>query len=799
MGITSVPQTGRIAVDATSAPGGATGSRPPVVEGGGLDPAWATGALPPPRGIPQTQLALLVFGLLALSAAALPASAWLRQGFLLTGAALFTAAAIQSLGSMLRALRLRLTRKTLARFVEGDSIPCLVTDALGEVIHANPAATAGRVRPATVAAALAGQFANPAALVWRLQAAAREKGLSREDVVTRRGHLRLSVHAMGDLTFLWRIEDLGDRGGTGRAADALSIPMLTAGPAGTILFVNEAARRLFGGRPRHLDHLFDGANPSSGRIHAVRTAGGLAHFLVVKLLNTGGRKEIYLLPADAVENSPASAAGWEAVEELPVPLLKLSSTGEILSATHEARELLPMPIGPGTRLSDLLEGLGRPVSEWVSDVAAGRSAADPQLLHGTEGYRDTILRVALHPAGPAEDRHLVAVLQDMSELKKLEAQFIQSQKMQALGQLAGGVAHDFNNLLTAISGHCDLLLLRRDEADPDFGDLMQIRQNVNRAASLVSQLLAFSRKQNRTPELLDLREVVADITHLLNRLTGERVRLFFEHEPDLRPIHADRRQIEQVLMNLVVNARDAMPDGGTIRIETENARLHQPLHRDRAMVPAGDHVVIRVIDEGVGIPPERLSKIFEPFYTTKKPGEGTGLGLSMVYGIVKQSGGFIFVDSEVGVGTVFTLWFPAHEGAPPQGRAASEPTARRAGTGRILIVEDEAPVRAFAARALRLAGHTVIEADSAEAALDLLADPDLQVDLFLTDVIMPGKDGPTWVREALASRPDTRVVFVSGYAEETFGEERERIAGAAFLSKPFSLQELTDVVQSQLG
>jgi two-component system cell cycle sensor histidine kinase/response regulator CckA len=278
------------------------------------------------------------------------------------------------------------------------------------------------------------------------------------------------------------------------------------------------------------------------------------------------------------------------------------------------------------------------------------------------------------------------------------------------------------------------------------------------------------------------------------------VRLHLDHDPTLHHIRTDRRQLEQVIMNLVVNSRDAMPDGGQILIKTENRRLETALHCDRAVIPPGRYVLVRVIDEGTGIPPDRLPKIFEPFYTTKKLGEGTGLGLSTAYGIVKQSGGYIFAESEVGRGTTFTLWFPAHDRPKPTQAAVEPPPAvARSAEGVVLLVEDEAPVRAFAVRALRMRGYTVFEADSGEAALDLLAGLSSRVDLIVTDVILPGKDGPTWVREALETRPGTRVVFASGYAEDAFGEQKALIPGSVFLPKPFSLSELSSLVERQLS
>jgi two-component system cell cycle sensor histidine kinase/response regulator CckA len=372
--------------------------------------------------------------------------------------------------------------------------------------------------------------------------------------------------------------------------------------------------------------------------------------------------------------------------------------------------------------------------------------------------------------------------------------------MQAIGQLAGGVAHDFNNLLTAISGHCDLLLLRHAPEDPDYADLVQINQNANRAASLVGQLLAFSRKQTLRLEAVDLRDCLGELTHLLNRLVGEKVSLSLAHDPELRPIRADKRQLEQVIMNLVVNARDAMPEGGEIRIETEVRCFSEDFRRDRAVVPAGEYVLVRLTDAGAGIAPEHLPKIFEPFFSTKRPGEGTGLGLSTAYGIVKQSGGYIFADSVLAAGTTFTLFFPVHEEPAAEApRAVQSPAPlRSADGGVILLVEDEAPVRAFASRALRLRGYTVIEAQNAEEALDALEDTDLKVDVFVTDVIMPGMDGPSWVRRALVDRPEAKVVFVSGYAEESFAEAQGDIPNSVFLPKPFSLTDLAATVHDQI-
>lgn len=692
-----------------------------------------------------------------------------------------------------RRLRQRLVLDAARRLIAAEGEAALVAGSGGVILARNAAAEArAGPGPATQLADLLAQvFADPVATMRGLQARAATDGAADEEMMTRHGPLKIGVTSIGFGLFLWRLMRPATRP---RPHDDLALPFLTAGPGGAVLYMNAAFRRLIGGRARHLGDVIADLPLENGRHHVIKAADGPLPCLVAAIDGSGGRREIYLLPGAA----GGAGGDWDRVGALPIPLLLLSPDGRIRAANHAARALLPMVIEPEMRLADLVDGPGRPLADWLRDVVEGQGGEQAQFLRGAGAHRDLFLRVTLSPGGSGSERHVLAILNDVTEYKTLEAQFVQSQKMEAIGQLAGGIAHDFNNLLTAISGHCDLLILRRDEGDPDYGDLAQIRQNANRAAGLVSQLLAFSRKQSLTPEVLDLRDALADLTHLLNRLVGEKVHLVLEHGPALRPIRADRRQLEQVIMNLVVNARDAMAGGGEIRIETENRHLDTALARDRACIPAGDHVVVRVIDAGAGIPPERIGKIFEPFYTTKRAGEGTGLGLSTAYGIVKQTGGFIFADSQPGVGTTFSLWFPAcratPRGLPAPSRTAVAQAAEPAAST-VLLVEDEAPVRAFAARALRLRGHRVLEAESAEAALSLLADPEVTIDIFLSDVVMAGKDGPTWVREALANRPETKVIFVSGYASEGLSEHCAQIPGAVFLPKPFSLSDLAETVQ----
>ena len=701
------------------------------------------------------------------------------------------------------------TQDAIVALLSHDSDIAYLTDADGDIIYANPIAQErfGDIADGHLASAFSRLLANPEAVLFRLQNRAAASGAAREDVITRSGQFRLSLVHLADDTQLWRLDDLGkSTRSQGRAADLLTLPMLTAGPSDAILYLNDAFRKLLGVRPKSLGDIFGPDPIGSAQLRDVRTVMGTESFLLGVVDGAAGRREVYLLPSgrggSGRAGPPALSAGWNAIEDLPVPLLKISEDGTISASNRESRSLLGLTTTQDRKVQDVLDGLGRPIADWIKESLQGQGHHVSQFLRGRGDSHETFVQVTLNTADGPEGRHLIAVLNDVTELKTLEAQFVQSQKMQAIGQLAGGVAHDFNNLLTAISGHCDLLLLRHDQGDHDYGDLIQIHQNANRAASLVGQLLAFSRKQNLHPERIDLRDTLSDLTHLLNRLVGEKVSLVLDHDPDLAAIKADKRQLEQVMMNLVVNARDAMLQGGEIHIKTENRTLDEPLEQDRATVPAGNYVVVRVTDEGCGIPPDRMHKIFEPFYTTKRTGEGTGLGLSTVYGIVKQTGGYIFAYSEVGRGTEFELLFPSHTlpvADTPVLPSHLPDAATRQGDGVVLLVEDEAPVRAFASRALRLRGYTVLEADCAEVALELLSDPDLTVDIFVTDVIMPGKDGPTWVREALIDRPATKVVFVSGYSEDAFADENERVPNAVFLPKPFSLNELTKTVQEQLG
>jgi len=724
----------------------------------------------------------------------------MQSGFWASGAAFAAIYLAALLIDTWRKMRGQRAMRQLGLLVEHDISACIFTDHDGIVLAANRAAKAlHKVSTGQGLRPIVETFvADAAGLIHRVQSGALSDGIALEKVVLPDKHMRMSAHQAGPDTLLWRLESFESRDGQDVSGGA-AFPAMTIGRGGTVLWMNAAARTLAGGRVRSLDELISDTPLRPGEVHQIQAASGEQEY-TINLQDAGlGREEVLMIPATQPRAEASDEAGFEA---LPVPLLKLTSQGEITCANRCARDLLNASRDDHRTLSDLMEGLGRSIPDWLSDAAAGKGLGRSEFLRLTRSDTEVFVQVTLTRVIEDGQTSLVAVLNDATELKSLEAQFVQSQKMQAIGQLAGGVAHDFNNLLTAISGHCDLLLLRHDQGDPEYADLIQIHQNANRAAGLVGQLLAFSRKQTLSPERLDLRDILSDLTHLLNRLVGEKVTLNLRQDPGLPAIRADKRQLEQVIMNLVVNGRDAMAEGGTILIETDERVLDKPIQHGRAKVPAGAYVVVRVQDEGVGIPHDKLQKVFEPFFTTKRTGEGTGLGLSTVYGIVKQSGGFIFVDSTQGKGSVFTLMFPVCEepiAAPPTTCETPRSIPAREGDGVVLLVEDEAPVRAFASRALSHRGFKVVEAANAEEALDLLEDDDLKVDVFVTDVVMPGLDGPSWVREARASRPEVPVVFMSGYAEDVFKSQGARIESSAFLAKPFSLTDLTAIVNQQLA
>ncbi len=393
---------------------------------------------------------------------------------------------------------------------------------------------------------------------------------------------------------------------------------------------------------------------------------------------------------------------------------------------------------------------------------------------------------------------LEAIAEDVTDRRVLEDQFRQAQKMEAVGRLAGGVAHDFNNLLMVISGYAEVMLTKLDLEDPLHEKARSIQQASDRATTLTRQLLAFSRKQLLELKVVDVNAIVADMERLLRPLIGENVELATKLAVDAGHVRADAGQLEQVLMNLVVNAKDAMPNGGKLTVQTQNIVLDEDHRRGQTFIRPGNYVMLSVSDTGMGMDKETQSRIFEPFFTTKEKGKGTGLGLSTVYGIVKQSGGYVMVQSEITRGTTFHIYLPRVE-EPAEMHTAPVARAAAGGTETVLLVEDEESVRQLVRETLSLKGYRVVEAENGEAGLAAAAQHKGKIDLVITDVVMPGMGGRELVKQLAQVRPEAKVLYLSGYTEDAIVSEGTIESGTAFLQKPFTLQNLSRKVREVLG
>lgn len=627
--------------------------------------------------------------------------------------------------------------------------------------------------------------------------------------------------------------------------EAMPVGVFAVDGGGHVVYANARVRALFGLEPRDVEtggrcfsEFVDsraGSRGDGGDWLTIRGVDGRFRASVRELpANRGGHEGparfVLMSQAESPWDLTANDAGDGSVgvaggglralfEDAPVGVLLADANATVTHCNRSFYKLLG-------RHSDMIVGMG--IGELVSpEDRADLNAQLSKIVMGTARVAHIEVKIPASGArslvtslfaGRLEDdlgdmTGLVVHVLDNTERKNLEEQFGQSQKMQAVGQLAGGVAHDFNNLLTAMIGFTDLLLTRHGQDDPDFSDLMQIKQNANRATDLVRQLLAFSRKQKLRPEIMDPVEALNDLQNLLSRLIGGHIKLSIEHGPDIGNIRADRGQFDQVIVNLVVNARDAMPSGGEIDIGTKTEKLDEPVTRGSDVMVEGDYVLITIADTGRGIAKEDINRIFEPFFSTKEIGAGTGLGLSTVHGIVHQSGGVIFVDSAIGEGTTFSIYLPVDNPVADETMEIAERRKSKlvreeldldddlpsANGGMVLLVEDEHAVRSFAARALRNKGHTVVEAEDGETALEIFNDHDGAFDLILSDISMPGMDGKTMVGLIREERPDVKVIMMSGYADDLHLESMEKHPAMHFLAKPFTLKALVEKIRDVLG
>jgi two-component system cell cycle sensor histidine kinase/response regulator CckA len=523
-------------------------------------------------------------------------------------------------------------------------------------------------------------------------------------------------------------------------------------------------------------------------------------------------------------------------QSTPMAIAAVDKAGRISRTNALFTRMFPEALKEGDSRSILFAVAERDraaLEDAIRKAASGQSEIAPvdAALAGTEERYGRFYVAPVEEEGDAEAA-IIYVLETTGQ-RTLENQVNQRARMESVGQLAGGIAHDFNNVLSAIMMATDFLLNAHKPTDPSFQDIMQIKQNANRAASLVRQLLAFSRKQTLRPQVLDLDEVMSELTMLLRRLIGEKVQLEVKHGRELWPVKADISQFEQVVVNLAVNARDAMPNGGKLTIHTTNITAAAAASLQYKGMPPADYVLIEVADTGTGIPPEIIDKIFEPFFSTKEVGKGTGLGLSTVYGIVKQTGGFIYPQSMPGQGTTFRIFLPRHLGEPasaaeppprveapgiapsptPPGKPGPKlvapapkpapvptpPSADLTGQGTILLVEDEEGLRALNARGLVSRGYAVLEAGNGVEAIEVLAKHGGAVDLVVSDVVMPEMDGPTLLKELRKTNPALKIIFVSGYAEEAFAKSLPEGEQFSFLPKPFTLKQLVAAVKETMA
>lgn len=544
------------------------------------------------------------------------------------------------------------------------------------------------------------------------------------------------------------------------------------------------------------------------RLAADPSTADPVRLIQIPLDNQGGAEATLFLLLDEPSVGPGEARPVATGDlhallgMLPIGLAVAERDGRVLFMNASFRRAAGL--GPEATIvypSDLVvEDDKAAVSDAVRRFSAGRGSASDLSVRLKERPEENVSLTIAAAKGLGKASVLLS-LKDNSEESKLKRQVAQAMKMQAVGQLAGGVAHDFNNILTAIIGHCDLMTMRHIPGDSDYDDIQQIKHNSNRAAALTRQLLAFSRQQTLRPQILQIPDVISEISNLLKRLLGETVKLEVSHGRNLGTVRADPGQLEQVIVNLAVNARDAMADGGTLTIQTYAVSQADVRRLGIEIMPVTEYTAMKVIDTGSGIPAEILNKIFEPFFTTKEVGKGTGLGLSTVYGIVKQTGGFIFAESELGVGTSFVIYLPVHE-APADAVATRAPVKEAStelwGTGTILLVEDEAMVRAVAERALARQGYKILTATNGEEGLEMLTSSEEPIDLVISDVVMPTMDGPSMARAAREKRPDLPIIFMSGYAEEQLRKSID-LDNIGFLPKPFSVQQIGQAAREALA
>lgn len=714
-----------------------------------------------------------------------------------------------------------------------------MTDALGVVIEHNDAARAlavslgGRLSGGSKMRTLLGNDAEADSAIYRAMRRAGTDSATYEVFgVTHTGE---PADAQVEITrqhnpryFLWSISvvpkapALTEPELPGFDMSDAPIAYLCVDEEGRVVDINAMMRRIAGLRVEAapderimLDELFDEVKQAllSSRLQesetfeeraALKVKGGKRRTvrLIAKACHFDhhdGVAQIFVIPS---RNAPISETGAEVrrlvrlLDDAPVAVAVTDLDGLVLEANDRLASMSGGAARVGAEITLAVRLEDRPdVTERLRAIASGAAPSSPLDIKLTgEAGKEHEAQFHAHRIDTDKGEMLLTYVMDVSAEKVIERKLIQADKMQSVGQLAGGIAHDVNNVLTAIRGHCDLLMLRHHEGDPDFDSLYQIRGQTERAASTISHLLAFSRRQTMQRQVTQLAETLDEMRFMLNPFITERITFHSHHARDLGLVRIDRGEFQRVIMNLAVNACDAMQNGGTLTMKTRNLAPRDVPAFGYDPIPETDWVLIEITDSGTGISKSDLDSIFEPFFTTKPTGKGTGLGLSTVYGIIKQMEGFIYCESEVGKGTTFRIFLPRYFGPA---EVEADTTKKDAvtprdlsGTGRILLVEDEDSVRSFAVRALELRGYTVTAAASGQEAIEIVEENPGAIDLIVSDVVMPEMTGPEMMREVLKMRPEIRFIFISGYAEDAFREEMIGNEKFHFLAKPFSLKDL---------
>jgi two-component system cell cycle sensor histidine kinase/response regulator CckA len=742
-------------------------------------------------------------------------------------------------------------------YAENASQGIALTAKDGAIIYANPVyrqlTGAADIAPLSVESALVRQFGGSEPL-FRLIRAARRGETAHEEFQPlgspgagrwlRASVKQVSGPSAGEALSLWEVSDITTRREQDmlmahnireyrKLLDQLSVGIFLAGADGTIKFVNATLRswvdlgdrekgaqhRLSTIFPEHAAAILSPSNHMGGPVTVsfdlVRRDGTALPVSVLLTRHKGDQEgeETSLFGAVLERHADLGAAAEMSdahrllglLKSAPMAVASVARDGTITGSNPAfGRFFGTVKSLDHANIFELVEEPMRDRLRQAMEKAAARKVAIPPVdIRALESKRNGRLLFSPVPGVAQSDEAALVFGIDTSEQQMLEEQIAQSQKMQAIGQLAGGIAHDFNNVLTAIIGFSDLLLANHRPSDPSFADLMNIKNNANRAAGLVRHLLAFSRKQTLRPQVMSLTDALEDLLILLDQLLGEKVKARVVHGRDLWFIKVDPTQFQQVIINLAVNARDAMPAGGELTIRTANISERESAKLGHAGMVPGEYVLCEVSDNGTGIPPEVMDKIFEPFFSTKEVGKGTGLGLSTVYGIVKQTGGYIFAESEIGSGTIFRIYLPRCEEALAKPEISEKPAKKEAardltGSATVLLVEDEDAVRSFAARALATRGYKVLEAASGVQALDIMNERGGDVDLVVSDVVMPEMDGPTLLKHLRKANPQIKIIFISGYAEEAFRNNLDEDETFTFLPKPFSLKKLAAAVKEIL-